>query len=226
MGERVRNPKRLGWPMAVLALLGTITLACGVPAGAHAAAPDSSRANGRPRLMSKRALIELAPLPPRSAAEARAADSLGLPSPGAATALSVAGAGVPVLFFLGVASSASSDAAALGALAFSIVGPGLGYYYGGAASHALPGTLIRVGSVLLLGEAWLLAWDSGEADARLLAASLVGGAGYIGATFYDMGNVGPVVRRANEQRLARAVPVLGLRALHDGSPALAFQLRF
>ena len=58
----------------------------------------------------------------------------------------------------------------------------------------------------------------------LLATTVLSGVAYIGGTLYDVGNVVPSVERANARR--RAAAGVGLRPLHDGSPAVAATVRF
>lgn len=207
----------------VVALLMFLTLS---PRAAHAAGADSTRAGKGVRLLSDRALIDLDARGKLSPAAARVADSLGLPSPAGATALTVGGAITPILFLAGSAYASNSGAAAAGAVAFSVIGPGLGYYYGRIGWQAVPGQLIRTGAIVLLGVMYLEAWDSDEAAAAVIPTAISAAILYSGATLYDIGNVGPAVERENQRRLAATRPDLGMGVLRDGTPALAVRLRF
>ena len=203
-----------------------VACALAIPCAARAAGADSTRARGGVRVMSDRALIDLNARPGLSPAAARTADSLGLPSPTGATLLTVGGAIAPVLFLAGSVYGSNSDASAVAATAFSILGPGLGYYYGQIGWRALPGQLLRASAFGLLALVYIESWDSDEVGAAFIPVSIGAGAIYVGATIYDIASVGPAVERANQARLAAARPDLGAAILRDGTPALAVRVRF
>ncbi|MFN8588787.1 MAG: hypothetical protein U0704_13420 [Candidatus Eisenbacteria bacterium] len=208
-------------PFLLLAALACTSVA---PRVAHAADADSVRVGVG--VMSRRALIDLHSPSMWSPAAERTADSLHLPVPGAATAITIAGAVVPGVVFSGVAASSAEGVALGGAIAASVIGPGLGYYYGGIGAQALPGQLVRTGALGGLAAIWIYAWDSESAGIALIPGAVACAALYVGATLYDIGNVGPAVERQNVRRVAAARPDLALRTLHDGSPAVAVRVRF
>ncbi len=213
----------------VKSLLLLMLLACAARSAAAAAADTSSA--GRPvRVFSDRALFDLNP--PRSsdrsreAADARLADSLHLPSPGVATALTVVGTVVPAVM-LSNWDDVRADQSVLvtAGLTLAVIGPGIGYLYAGIPNDALPGDLLRLGSLGVAALTIFGPWMDSEGDVGGAVSTLViGTIVFTGATLYDVGNVGPAVRRANGRRMAAAT--VGLRPRLDGRPALALSFRF
>lgn len=198
-----------------------------------AAAPDSAAAKREMRVFSDRALFDLNPLPGTkpSPGTTRALDDslhLHLPSPGGATALSFAGTLVPIVMLAnwGNPDHENERPALAAGLTLAVLGPGLGYWYGGVPGEALPGQLLRAGSLGLAAFTVYGPWTGTESDvggavSTLVISSIV----FAGATLYDLGNTVPAVERSNEQRRAAAMAV-GVRPLPGGRPALALTVRF
>lgn len=185
------------------------------------------------RVFSDRAMFDLNPRPggKRSPSSTAALDDslhLRLPSPGGASALSFASTLVPIVM---LAKSGNPDhenerPVLAAGLALAVLGPGLGYFYGGVPGEALPGQLLRAGSLGLAAFTVYGPWYESEADvggavSTLVISSIV----FAGATLYDLGNTMPAVERANERRRAAAMSV-GLRPPRGRPPALALTVRF
>lgn len=200
---------------------------------ARAGTPDSTAAPRTIRVFSDRALFDLNPRPAASGARrsSRELDDslhLRLPSPGGATALSFAGTLVPIVMLANWGNpDLENERPVLAAgLTLAVLGPGLGYFYGGVPGEALPGQLLRAGSLGLAAFTVYGPWIDSESDVggalgTLVISSIV----FAGATLYDLGHTMPAVEQANEQRRAAAVAV-GVRPVAGGRPALALTVRF
>ena len=217
-----------------LALVAGCCFVRPAPASAAGSAhPDSSAAPREMRVFSRRAVIDLNPPPVAKGTRAstRALDDslhLSLPSPGGATALGVAGTAVPIVMLAnwGNPEHESEGPVIVAGLTLAVLGPGLGYFYGGVPGEALPGQLIRAGSLGLAAFTVLGPWTDTESDVGGAVSTLViSSILFAGATLYDLGHTLPAVERANEQRRAAAMAV-GVRPLPGGAPALALTVRF
>ena len=199
-----------------------------------AATPDSTAAKREVRVFSDRAMFDLNPRPSTkpSPGSTRALDDslhLRLPSPGGATALSFAGIVVPnVMLAKGGNPDHENERPVLAAgLTLAVLGPGLGYLYGGVPGEALPGQLLRAGSLGLAAFTVYGPWTNTESDvggavSTLVISSII----FAGATLYDLGNVGHAVERGNDRQRAAATAAIGMRPLPSGRPALALTVRF
>ncbi|MBI5167907.1 MAG: hypothetical protein HZA61_00320 [Candidatus Eisenbacteria bacterium] len=217
-------PRANAWILVLLLLLH------GAAPARAAAVPDSAAATHGVRVFSDRALFDLNPRPSNGhAPNARAvhvADSLHLPSPGAASALTLAGTLVPVLMLSNWDDLRRTQSVLItSGLTLAVIGPSLGYLYAGIPTEALPGDLLRLGALGVAAFTIYGPWMDSESDVVGAVGTLVlGTVVFAGATLYDIGNVGPAVRRENDRRIATAT--VGLRPLPDGRPALALSFRF
>ncbi len=145
-------------------------------------------------------------------------DSLGLRSPGAAFRMSLAGTMVP---FVGAMLLSGDDedesphtaATALGTIGM-VLGPSLGYFYGGCSRRALTGIAVRAGLLAVTAIAaskaeWPTigvfgAGEEGNAAAGItvLAATALGV-----ATVVDLVRVSGTVSRQNDRRVGAAAAV-------------------
>lgn len=214
--------------------LAIVGCCCFVPpapaASTRSAQPDSSAAPREMRVFSDRALFDLHPRPeakPDSRSTRALDDSLRLPSPGVAAALSMMGTAVPIVMLANWGDPDQDDRTLISAgVTLAVLGPGLGYFYGGVPGDASPGQLLRAGSLGLAALTVYGPWMDSESDvggavSTLVISSIV----FAGSTLYDLGNTPPAVARANQRRREAAMAV-GVRPLPGGPPALALTVRF
>lgn len=218
----------------LLALVAYFCVAPVAPASASAAAtPDSTAAKREVRVFSDRAVFDLNPRP-AAKGERRTTKALDdslhlrLPSPGGATALSMAGTIVPIVMLSSWGDPDRDDAVVISAgLTLAVFGPGLGYLYAGIPNDALPGDLLRLGALGLATWTVFGPWVESDADVGGAVTTLAfSGVVFAGATLYDLGNVGHAVERDNDRQRAAATAAIGLRPLPSGRPALALTVRF
>jgi hypothetical protein len=159
----------------------------------------------------------------------------GLKSPSAAARLSLAGTIVPFWggILLGKNEGPSSWIGGSLALGGILIGPSLGYFYGGRSRRAVSGIATRTGLLAIMGIAASVAefpsplgpGDEGNAAADITLLAFCG----VGiATVFDLVGVPETVRRQNDRRLHEHPAVTPTVRLLNGSstPGLGFTVTF
>ena len=115
-----------------------------------------------------------------------------------AVGLSVIGTAIPWCLLL-TGKGDSSDVVML-ELGGTIIGPSLGYFYGGLFGRGLIGIGIRSLCFSSLVAGFSRAWDQGKDDAASYILAYGGLGGYIISTIYDIAAVSRAVRKRNESQ--------------------------
>lgn len=152
------------------------------------------------------------------------------PSPGTALGLSLAGTLVPValgtIMWAGADGSSETDTGgpALIIAGGMILGPALGYFYGGRTGHALGWTAIRGGLVLasFVPAFAICGWGCSQGDGAYNAAWIVVATGTglaLGAAVYDLVRLKPALTR-------RQPAPVSLVPTYTTGPGLALRVTF
>lgn len=168
-------------------------------------------------------------------------DSLGLKSPGAAFRMSLAGTLVPFLgavLFTGNTNdeNADSPSPAAGVLATGgmVLGPALGYFYGGCTRRGLVGIGIRTGLLAVAAYAASKAeWPTigvlgpGEEGNAAAGITILAATALAVSAVVDLARVSGTVRRENDRRAYAATMVAPtVRALKSGGVAVGLRVGF
>ena len=155
--------------------------------------------------------------------------NLNLKSENAALALSALGTLIPVA--LGVATVGASegpDGSLLpGIMIISgiLVGPSLGYFYGGLPWRGLASIGLRVGGTVAVGAAIAISWDNPDnSSAEMLAWS--GAALLVGSMVYDIASVKRTIRKHNRSLGGKALIVTPAYFAISGAPGIRMQIKF
>lgn len=162
-------------------------------------------------------------------------DSLELKSPQSAAWLSLAGTLVPLVggIQLGKAGGTGAEIAGGAAIAGVLVGPSLGYFYGGCSRRGITGIAVRAGlSVVGLAAASQAEWpslldsdDKGNAAAGIVVLAVTG---VFVDMVIDLVRVSGTVRRENDRRRFERPAVMPTARAISGStvPALGITVSF
>ncbi len=164
-------------------------------------------------------------------------DSLELKSPGKAARLSLLWTLVPLVGGVRLSDTERSGGEIAGAVAAAavLVGPSVGYFYGGCGGRGTVGIAIRVGltGVGLVAAAqaeWPSLWGSDEEGNAAAGITVLAFSAVVADMALDLARVSATVRRANDRRLReRSGPTLTptVRVLAgSGAPACGFTVRF
>jgi len=161
--------------------------------------------------------------------QAQLSANLNQKSENAALALSALGTLIPI--GLGLAATGASEGPegsplpGIMILSGVLVGPSLGYFYGGLPWRGLASMGLRLGGTVAVGAAIAISWnDADNSSAEMLAWS--GAALLVGSMVYDIASVKRTVRKHNRSLREKALIITPAYFAKSGAAGLQMQIKF